>query len=182
MNELCSEVENMNISKEYFSFLKDIYNDYTKFIKQYKSIAHDYMKKLDQLQEKYSLQLSELNQNSKKYYSNINTKFIFSITSIIPRIIKQLIDNIELFVNGIETTIKMLENTIKEKTNIALNYQTKYEESRINLLKNYKNIDKLKDSYMNSMSNCEDLIYKYYSNTNNKNNEDKDKNKINWNM
>ena len=177
MNELCSEVENMNISKEYFSFLKDIYNDYTKFIKQYKSIAHDYMKKLDQLQEKYSLQLSELNQNSKKYYSNINTKFIFSITSIIPRIIKQLIDNIELFVNGIETTIKMLENTIKEKTNIALNYQTKYEESRINLLKNYKNIDKLKDSYMNSMSNCEDLIYKYYSNTNNKNNEDKDKNK-----
>ena len=152
------EFENMNISKEYFSFIKDIYNDYTKYIKQYKSVTSDYMKKLEQLQEKYS---------------NINTNVIFSITSIIPRIVKQHIDNTELFVNGIDTTIKLLENAIKEKTNIASNYLNKYDESKNNLLKNYKNIDKYKDLYMNSMSNVEDLILKYY---NNKNNQD-DKNK-----
>ena len=168
------EFENMNISKEYFSFIKEIYNDYTKYIKQYKVVSSDYMKKLEQLQEKYSIPICDINKNYKKKYSNINTNVIFSITSMIPRIIKQLIDNTELFVNGIDTTIKLLENTVKEKTNIASNYLTKYEESKNNLVKNYKNIDKYKDLYMNSMSNVEDLIYKFYNN--NKNNQE-DKNK-----
>ena len=135
MSELCSEVENMNISREYFSFIKGIYSDYAKYIRQYKIVASDYKKKLDQLQEKYSFQLCDLNKNKKKY-KNISTKFIFSITSTIPRIIKQFIDNIELSVNGVEATIKLLENTIKEKISIALKYQDKYDESRMNLLKN----------------------------------------------
>ena len=165
MSELCSEVENMNISREYFSFIKDIYTDYTKYMKQYKTVASEYMKKLTQIQEKYSFPLCDLNK-SKKKYKNISTKFIFAITSIIPKIVKQLIDNIEMSVNGIETTIKSLENIIKDKTNIALKYQDKYDEAKSNLLKNYKNIDKLKDLYMNSMSNCEDMILKYYNSNN----------------
>ena len=87
-------------------------------------------------------------------------------------------------INGIETTIKTLENTIKEKTTIAIKCQDKYDEARSNLLKNYKNIDKLKDLYMNSISNCEDTIFKYYT-INNKllarqsTPEEKDKNKAN---
>ena len=179
MSELCSEVENMNISREYFSFIKDIYSDYSKYIKQYKIVATDYMKKLDQLQDKYSSQLCDLNK-SKKKYKNISTNFIFSITSKIPKIIKQQIDNIVYSINGIDTTIKTIENTIKEKTIIAIKYQDKYDEAKNNLLKNYKNIDKMKDLYMNSMSSCEDIIYKYYNNNNRistKRNSTEDKNK-----
>ena len=183
MSELCSEVENMNTSREYFSFIKDIYIDFTKYMKQYKIVAGDYMKKLAQLQEKFSFPLCDLNKSKKKYL-NINTKFLFSITSLVPRIIKQYIENIDLSINGIETTIKTLENIIKEKTSIAINCQDKYDEARSNLLKNYKNIDKLKDLYMNSISNCEDTIFKYYT-INNKllarqsTQEEKDKNKAN---
>ena len=183
MSELCSEVENMNTSREYFSFIKDIYIDFTKYMKQYKIVAGDYMKKLAQLQEKFSFPLCDLNKSKKKYL-NINTKFLFSITSLVPRIIKQDIENIDLSINGIETTIKALENIIKEKTSIAINCQDKYDEARSNLLKNYKNIDKLKDLYMNSISNCEDTIFKYYT-INNKllarqsTQEEKDKNKAN---
>ena len=183
MSELCSEVENMNTSREYFSFIKDIYIDFTKYMKQYKIVAGDYMKKLEQLQEKFSFPLCDLNKSKKKYL-NINTKFLFSITSLLPRIIKQYIENIDLSINGIETTIKTLENIIKEKTSIAINCQDKYDEARSNLLKNYKNIDKLKDLYMNSISNCEDTIFKYYT-INNKllarqsTQEEKDKNKAN---
>ena len=162
MSELCSEVENMNTSREYFSFIKEMFSDYAKYIKQYKLIAADFMKKLDLLQDKYSSQLCDLNK-SKKKYKNISTKFIFSITSKIPKIIKQQIDNLVYSINGIDTTIKTIENIIKEKTNIALKYQEKYDEAKNNLLKNYKNIDKLKDLYMNSMSNCEDIILKYYN-------------------
>ena len=183
MSELCSEVENMNISREYFSFIKDIYVDFAKYIKQCKTVASDYMKKLSQLQEKFSFPLCDLNK-SKKKYTNINTKFIFSITSTVPRIINQLIENIGLSLDGIESTIKMLENTIKEKATIAIKYQDKYDEARSNLLKNYKNIDKFKDLYMNSMSNCEDTILKYHTNNNRlsvKQNEaeEKEKNKTN---
>ena len=183
MSELCSEVENMNTSREYFSFIKDIYIDFTKYMKQYKIVAGDYMKKLEQLQEKFSFPLCDLNKSKKKYL-NINTKFLFSITSLLPRIIKQYIENIDLSINGIETTIKTLENIIKEKTSIAINCQDKYDEARSNLLKNYKNIDKLKDLYMNNISNCEDTIFKYYT-INNKllarqsTQEEKDKNKAN---
>lgn len=182
MTELCSEVHNMNISREYFSFIKDIYNDYIKYIKQYKSISSEYLKKMQQLQEKYSFQLIDLNKNKKKY-SNINTKFIFSITSTVPRILAQLIQNMDLFINKVDTNIKTLETTIKEKTNNAIKYQEMYEESRANLLKNYRNIDKYKDLFMNSMSNSEDIIFKYYNNKLNVNEEKnkkekKDKEKI----
>ena len=178
MSELCSEVENMNTSREYFSFIKDMFNDYAKYIKQYRMISADYMKKLDQLQDKYSPQLCDLNKNKKKYKS-ITTKFIFSITSKIPKIIKQQIDNIVYSINGIDTTIKNIENIIKEKTNIAIKYQEKYDDAKNNLLKNYRNIDKLKDLYMTSMSNCEDIIYKYYNNNriSTKTNSSEDKNK-----
>ena len=161
--DLCSEVENMNI--DYFSFIKDIYNDFLKYIKQYKSIEQDYTKKLNQLQEKYSSQLCDLNKNKKKY-KNINTKFIFLLTSTIPKIMTQLVDNLQYFIDGTENLITSLDEIIKEKTTSALKCQDSYDESRINLLKNYKNIDKLKVLYMNSMSNSEDLIYKYYDNKN----------------
>ena len=173
MTELCSEFQNMNISREYFSFIKDIYSDFIKYIKQYKTIASEYTKKMQQLQEKYSFQLMDLNK-SKKKYSNIHTKFIFSITSTVPRILSQLIQNMDLFINQADTTIKTLENTIKEKTTAALKYQEMYDESRVNLLKNYKNIDKYKELFMNSMSNSEDIILKYY---NNKININEEKNK-----
>ena len=92
MTELCSEIENMNLANEHFSFLKDIYNDFAKYTKQYKSIASEYSKKMGQLQEKYSFPLIDV-YKSKKKYSNINTLLICSITSIIPKVIKQLILN-----------------------------------------------------------------------------------------
>jgi len=162
MSELSTEFENVNISREYFSFIKEVYNDYIKYIKQYKLIAGEYSKKLNQLQEKYSPQLKELNKSNKKKYKNLNSKFIYSLTSTIPKIIVQLIENVQYITNGIESSIKVLETTLNEKTNLALKYQECYDESKANLLKNYKTIDKLKTSYMNSMSSCEDLIYKYF--------------------
>ena len=72
MSEICSEVENMNISREYFTFLKDMYSDLEKYIKQYKIIASEYSKKLVQLQEKYSSPLIEINKSKKRYNNIIN--------------------------------------------------------------------------------------------------------------
>ena len=162
MTEVPPEFENMDISRDYFSFIKDVYNDYIKYIKQFKLIAIEYMKKLNQLQEKYSPQLNDVNKSHKKKYKNLKTKFILSLTSTVPKIISQLIENVEYIINGIESSIKILEATLNEKTNLALKYQESYDESKAILLKNYKTIDKFKISYMNSMSNCEDLIYKYF--------------------
>ena len=162
MTEVPTEFENMDIARDYFSFIKDVYNDYIKYIKQYKLIAGEYMKKLNQLQEKYSPQLNELNKNHKKKYKNLKTKFILSLSSTIPKIISQLIENVQYIINGIESSVKILETTLNEKINLSLKYIESYDESKAILLKNYKTIDKLKTSYMNSMSSCEDLIYKYF--------------------
>ena len=115
MSELSTEFENVNISREYFSFIKEVYNDYIKYIKQYKLIAGEYSKKLNQLQEKYSPQLKELNKSNKKKYKNLNSKFIYSLTSTIPKIIVQLIENVQYITNGIESSIKVLEASLMKK-------------------------------------------------------------------
>ena len=53
MNFVCSEVENMNISIEYYDFIKQMYENLTKYIKAYKSETNDYYKKILKIHDKY---------------------------------------------------------------------------------------------------------------------------------
>ena len=183
MNDFCNEIDYMNISTEYIAFIRDVYNDYIKFIKQYKIVSSDYKKKLDQFQEKYNFQIYDINNKSKskKKYNSAFSKLIFPIISSIPIILKQVSNNLELSINSMERVIKVLENTLKEKINLAIKYQDTMDENKANLVKNYKELDKLKESYMSSMSNTEDLLLKFYNSTNKKKNkiiEEKEKMKI----
>ena len=41
---LCSELENMTISVNYFNFIKDTFEDYIKYISNYKIITSEYIK------------------------------------------------------------------------------------------------------------------------------------------
>ena len=158
---LCSELENINISKDYFTFIKGIFFDYLQYIINYKSITTEYIKKLENLHDKYNNKLSGNDKDNTKY-KNINTEHIFSLTSNLINIVEKQIENLKIFMKGFNTQIENNNNAIKEKEILADKFQAMFEESRIDLLKKYREIDKLSELYKINMSNTEDLLYKYF--------------------
>ena len=159
---LCSELENINISINYYNFIKEVFDDYIQFITNYKTITNEYLKKLSSLQEKFSYKLSTRDKENMKY-KNINIEHIFSLTSPIPIIIKEQIENSNICIKGIETQIENYNKLMKEKEILSNKIQLMFEESRKDLLKKYREIDKLKENFRLSMANTEDIIFKCLS-------------------
>ena len=113
---LCSELENMTISINYFNFIKDTFEDYIKYISNYKIITNDYIKKICQFQEKYGPRLTGKDKEKENpKYKNINTKHIYSITSPVIKIIDKQVENLKLVMEGIESQINNFYELIKEK-------------------------------------------------------------------
>ena len=159
---LCSELQNMNISINYFYFIKDVFEDYIKYISNYRNITNEYIKKLFLFQEKYSPRLlGKEKEKENNKYKEINTKHIFSITSPVPKIIDKQIENLTIFMNEIESQIEKYSSLIKEKDILSSKFQLMFEEAKKDLLKKYRDIDKLKDNFMDNMSCTEDTIKKY---------------------
>ena len=163
MSFVCSEVENMNISINYYEFIKQMYENLTKYIKGYKSETNDYYKKLLKIHEKYYPKLSGIKEELKKV-TNIKTNHIISLSSKVPKIIGQQITNLKYFIAGIETIIKSFDKTLKDKNSMSSKYQNEYDECRNSLVKKYKDIEKYKNIYFTNASQTEDLVYKYYLN------------------
>ena len=159
---LCSELENMNISINYFNFIKEVFDDYIKYITNYKLITSEYLKKMGQLQEKYSPKLTGKDKD-KDYtkYKNINTTHIYSITYPVTKIIDKQIENLDILLFGIDSQIKNYNSIIKEKDILLSKFQLMFDEATKDLLKKYRDIDKLRDNFMASMSNTELIINKF---------------------
>ena len=160
MNFLCSEIQNITISTNYFNFIKEIFDDYIKYISNYRIITSEYIKKLTLFQEKSSLKLlgKEIYNNQ---YENISKSHIYKITSIVPKIIDKQIENLNLLMTGIESQVNNYDSIMKEKDILLQKFEMMFEEARKDLLKKYREIDNLKDQFMNNMSSTEDLVNNY---------------------
>lgn len=159
---LCSELENMTISVNYFNFIKDTFEDYIKYISNYKIITNDYIKKICQFQEKYGPRLTGKDKERENpKYKNLNTKHIYSIVSPVVKIIDKQIENLKLLMDGIESQINNFNLLIKEKEILLNKFTSMFDESTKDLLKKYRDIDKLKDLFMENMANTEDTVSKY---------------------
>lgn len=170
---LCSELENINTSINYFCFIKEVFDDYMQCINNYKVITNDYLKKLMMLQDKFKYKLSGKEKDNTKY-KNVNTNHIFSLTSPISKIIDKQIENLQMFIDGINGQIENNNKVIKEKEILSNKFQLMFEEARKDLLKKYREIDKLRDIYKMNMANTEDMINKYYNKKDNNNTITKD--------
>ena len=168
MNFVCSEVENMSISVEYYDFIKQMYENLTKYIKAYRSETNDYYKKILKIHDKYYPKLSTIKEELKKKMS-IKTNHIISLSSKVPKIINQQIINLKYFISGIEGTIKSFDKTLKEKNSMSSKYQSEYDDSRNALIKKYKDIEKSKNAFFSNATQSENLIYKYYLSKSTKN-------------
>ena len=164
MNFSFQEEENINISENYFNFIKQLSEDYLKYITNYKVATGEYLKKLASIQEKYGSRLLEANDHLKK----INSNHIISLTSIIPKVVEQQITNIEFFVEGIDNKLINFDKYIKEKSIKYFEFQTPFKEIKNELIKKYKEIDKLKTNYMTNIEFAEESIHKFYVKKNSK--------------
>ena len=157
---LCSELENMNISINYYNFIKEIFEDYIKYITNYKIATSEYIKKICQFHEKYGPRLTGKEKDITSF-KNVNTNHIFSITSSIPKIVDKQIESLKLFIKGLDSQIENYNSIIKEKEILSNKLQLMFNEATKDLLKKYREIDRLCDNFMSSMSNTEEIINKY---------------------
>ena len=164
MNLTFQEEENLNITENYFNFIKQVSEDYLKYISNYKIITGDYLKKLVLNHEKYSPRLLE----AKDQLKNINSSHIISLTSIIPKVVDQQIRNNEIFIKGIEEKLENFEKLIKDKNLEFIECQIPFKEIKNELVKKYTQIDKLKLNYMTNIEIVEDNIHKFYIKKNSK--------------
>ena len=159
---LCSELENINISVDYFIFIKEVFNDYLQYIFNYKSITNEYIQKLEIFHEKYSDKLlgNDIDNINNK---NINTKHVFSFTSPLVKIIGKQIEYLKIFMEGVDSQIENNNKWLKENEILSNKFHLMFEEARKDLLKKYREIDKLRDLYKLNMSNTEDILVKNFN-------------------
>ena len=165
MNLCNQEEENINITDKYYNFIKQLSEDYLKYLINYKTATGEYLKKLTLNQEKLSPKLLEIAGELK----TINTSHIIALSSIIPKVVEQQIINIEFFLKGIDEKIANFEKFIKDQTFIYNDYQLPFKDIKNELIKKYKEIEKLKTNFMTNITFVEENIHKFYIKQNNKN-------------
>ncbi len=163
-NSIYPEEENLNILDNYYSFVKQLCEDYIKYITNYKIASCEFLKKITLNQEKYRPRIIEPVDKPK----NINVGHIISMASIVPKVIEQQIINIEYFVEGITPKIDNYEKFLKDKCNDFIDYQNSYKDIKNELNKRYREIDKLKTNYMTNINIAEETIHKFYVKQNHK--------------
>lgn len=178
-------LDSLDPSKDYYFFIKDVFNDYSKYVKQYKIILSSFTKKLIQFQEKFGEPLLDLDKIKSKY-RNIKINSIYDMISVVPKIVERMIDNFNFSMNELESVIENLDKILAEKINVEIKDEDEleYDSKKNILMKYYKNIQKNKTFFVNKMGDVEDLIVKYFSSMykteknlpEDKNKKDKDKN------
>ena len=148
MNTVFPGEENINISDNYFIFLKQISEEYLKYISNYKLATGEYLKKLSLNHEKFSPKLMETNSQLK----DIGSNHIISLTSIVPKVVEQQMINIEYFVEGFDEKLEKFEKLMKEKIIEYTDYQNFFKETKNELIKKYKEIEKIKGSIISKIN------------------------------
>ena len=167
MNSLYPGEENINITDNYYTFIRQLTEEFLKYITNYKLASGEYLKKISLNHEKYSPKLLGV-KDQLKNVNNIYANHIISITSIVPKVIEQQIINIEYFVEGFDEKIVKFEKLIKEKNIEYLDCLNSYRDAKNELIKKYREIDKIKTNFMTNINIAEETIHKFYMKQNNK--------------
>ena len=157
------EEENLNITDNYYNFLKQISEDYLKYITYYKIATNEYLKKLSTNHEKYNQKLIE-ERNQKE----LKKEQIIKLVSTIPKIIEQQIINIGYFVQGVDKNISKLEQILREKNTEFTECLNNFKDTKNDLIKKYRDVEKIKSNFMSNISSVEETIHKIYTKNNKK--------------
>ena len=155
MNITCSELDNIEIAIEYFFLIKQVGDELIKYLRGYRQISQEYNKKLQILINSYGKKLIKPNENSKNSH----------ILEITQKAADVIVKNIQLFnfsIKEIDIKIQEMETMLKEKSEKINILKKTYLDLPKNLISSFNEINKTKNSYLNSISRTEEIIDKYY--------------------
>ena len=153
----CSEMDNINISYEFFGFVKIISEELIKYLKSFNQLSSDHMKRLQSLDNNMVFKFP--NQGDDKKISQM-----INLTNKIKQVIKQNIDLMRCSIRDIDTYIIEFEQFLEEKTEIIEELKQFSLSLTNNLLSSYQEIKKTGGSFISSMDKTEDIIDNYYLN------------------
>ena len=178
MSVKCSEVVNFKITMGYHGLISQVFDQEIEYIHGYKSLIGDYFKKALALQVSSGSKLGKLPDEYEKA-NWLDSSPILKLTQQIPKIIQKQLESLKNFLDDIEGKLKAVEAYLKGKASEIKKYQQKYDETNNELIKKYIEVEKMKNSYLNSINKSENLIMKFYDNK--KKIEEAKKGKVNLN-
>ena len=153
----CSEMDNINISYKFFSFVKLISEELIKYLKSFNQLSTDHMKRLESLDN--SMVFKFQNQEDDKKISQI-----INLTNKIKQVITQNIDLMRCSIRDINTYIVEFEQFLLERTEIINELKQSSLSLTNNLLSSYQEIKKTGGTFISSLDKTEDIIDNYYLN------------------
>mgnify|MGYP006988870942 CR=1 FL=1 len=142
------------ISFDYFNSIKAVGDEVLKYIRGFNQISQEYMKKLQLFQASFSKKLAKSD--------NPKISQITSLTSKITEIISQIEELCKISTDDIDSRTKSFETLLKEKTDNVISLKKSPAELTKDLNSSFMEINKTKNTFINSISKTEELIDKYY--------------------
>ena len=155
MNIKCSELDNISVSFDYFNSMKAVGDEVVKYVRGFNQLSQEYIKKLQLFQTNFA----------KKLAKSDNPKItqITSLTSKITEIVSQIEELCQVSINDIDSRVKSFEILLKEKLDNVNSLKKSPAELTKDLNSSYTEINRTKNTFMNSISKTEELIDKYYT-------------------
>ena len=155
MNIKCSELDNISVSFDYFNSIKAVGDEVVKYVRGFNQLSQEYIKKLQLFQTNFA----------KKLAKSDNPKIaqITSLTSKITEIVSQIEELCQVSINDIDSRVKSFEILLKEKLDNVNSLKKSPAELTKDLNSSYIEINRTKNTFMNSISKTEELIDKYYT-------------------
>ena len=171
----CLEIENFTPSLEYYNILKNINEHIIIFTKSFKKASMEYKNKLKDINIKLKSGLESIKQekipkNNKKF-----NKVIYFIDTI-SKIFDIYLENFGVCLDNIGKGIKSYDPSDSDL--VIKTYTDSFQKSKKKLLKTERELQKLKNNFMEKMTETERYIYNYYYFTNHKTSEEQPKKKI----
>ena len=152
----CSEMDNINISYEFFSLIKIISEELIKYLKNFIQISTEHVRHLQSLDNYINIKFT------KKEEKKMNQ--IINLTNKIKEVIKHNIDLMSCSIAEMDAYIITFENNLREKTELI----TELKKSSLNLTNDltssYQEVNKTGYEYTTSLEKTEDIIDNYYIN------------------
>ena len=146
-------MENINISFEFFSSMKIITEELIKYLKSYRQVSMEHLKQIKLFDNSMNIKLQD-----EKLSQVIN--LIYKIKEVIKQNIESMkcsIDDMNIYINDLENTLKEKTETVNDLKKYSLNITN-------NLISSYQEVNKTGNIFISSLSKTEDLIDNYYIN------------------
>ena len=158
------KVENFSLTLDYYNCLKNLSDNLLICLKDYKSASIQYNIILKEIGNNYNKKTEKI-LNEIKTNKNLDLTQLLNFTNSVEKIISSYNDNLVFLIDELEKEIKIYENYNPDL--IVPTCITNFKDMKDKIIKKEKEIINLEKSFLDNMEDTENIIYKYYLQSNN---------------